>query len=702
MRIHGIQLRGLSAPTGDHQLGLDPGYTVLRISDPEAARSALRVARALLHPESARAAGADTQGRALLTLSLRADGCLVAADFARGRVSLGRLDAKGAGQSALSGDAREIEEYLLAVGLPPSDEFDRLHVFGLAPESRGRASSTPIAPVIPPKPRSAPVVRTPPDDTARVQEERARRVAEVEARARALGAERERLTRELEAALAAAGVERERELARIRELRALEDDFERQELVHRATQAELEKNAALAEGVEDFDARLAQFRALALEQDEERAVVEDKRVELLADRTRLRAAPRRQRVPIVLGLALGAAGAAAGAVGYPAGYGLAGAGILTLLVALAATRIARAKLARIETLLAVLRVRERTSERRFASEGAAVRGLMLALGVDSLDALKTAAQGFTDLVERAAAEKRRLAELAERHPAGAREELARLEQTGGDLESRPAVRAAREALAACPTAVVLPEIPPAPAPIELAEDDTPPEADTAVEFPEKPDEEPEPAAPSPGLEVLVEATARVARAQRGRGSRPPGAGPSCLLARALCGDVHQRARERRWRLALARCGARRAGVRFAPRPRARPGPARAPARAARGARRRSARSAARRSRPARARRERPARSRTRVQAPRLRRAGGPIRDRVCTLERARRKDLRAVGDLLTSLARYAHGLRPGSLRATLCVACGRRRPPRDIGPRADVGPRTAPLLASSVVTARRP
>jgi len=32
----------------------------------------------------------------------------------------------------------------------------------------------------------------------------------------------------------------------------------------------------------------------------------------------------------------------------------------------------------------------------------------------------------------------------------------------------------------------------------------------------------------------------------------------------------------------------------------------------------------------------------------------------------------------------------GSLRATLRVACGRRRPPRDIGPRTDVGPRTAP------------
>ena len=28
MRIHGIQLRGLASLAGDHQLGLDPAYTV--------------------------------------------------------------------------------------------------------------------------------------------------------------------------------------------------------------------------------------------------------------------------------------------------------------------------------------------------------------------------------------------------------------------------------------------------------------------------------------------------------------------------------------------------------------------------------------------------------------------------------------------------------------------------------------------------
>jgi hypothetical protein len=508
MRIHGIQFRGLTAPTGDHQLGLDPGYTVLRCADPATARSVLQLVRALLHPESARATASDSRGRALLTLALRADGCLVAADFARGRVSLGRLDAKGGGHKALSSDAHEIEEYLLAVGLPASDEFERLHVFGAKPTRGARASSQPIAPVTAPRPRPAPVVRSPQDDAARVQAERAKLVAEYEAQTRVLGAERERLTRELDSALANAASRRERDAARITELRALEGEFSTLEQEHKTTQAELEKNTALAETVEDFDARLAVFRSLAAEHDEERAIVEDKRLDLLADRARLREAPRRQRVPVLLGLALGAAGAAVGAVGYPAGYGLAAVGVVALLAALTATRIARAKLARIETLLAVLRVRERTAERRFASEGAQVRGVMLALGVDSLDALNSAAQGFTELVEKGAVQKRRLAELAQRHPPAAREELRLLEQAGGDVEADPAVRAAREALLACPTAVVMPALPVV-VTSASAEEFMPTDADTAVDFVEKPDEEPEPAAVELGPELLVEATGRV-------------------------------------------------------------------------------------------------------------------------------------------------------------------------------------------------
>jgi len=525
MRIHGIQLRGLSAPTGDHQLGLDPGYTVLRLSDLPTARKLVAITCALLHPESERAAKLDSQGRAVLTLALRSDACLIAADFARGRVSLGRHEVRGAGYKSLSSDAHEIEEYLLAVGLPPADEFDRLHVFGLAAAPVERAEKAdPLlptrraAPAAPPPKPVPPPVALPDPRLAQRAEERARHVAAREEAVRGLASERARLEKMLEIALAASVTERTRDEGRLRELRALDEELTQLERAHKTTLAELEKNAALSDVVEDFDVRIAQFRTLAAERDEERAVIEDQRHDLLAERARLRLSPRRQIVPIAIGLALGAAGGGAGAVGYPAGYALATAGILALLVALAATRLARSQLGRVESLLATLRVRERTAERRFETEGALVRGIMLALGVDSLEGLAAAGRRFVEQLERAEDQKRRLEALADRYPAEARDRLARLEQARGSTDSSLAVRAARDALLALPA-----EVPPLPADAPLESFEKPPirsaeelqaiEADTAVELDEKPDEDPElerdatPAAQGP--EALVAAAARV-------------------------------------------------------------------------------------------------------------------------------------------------------------------------------------------------
>ncbi len=462
MRIHGIQLRGLTVPTGDHQLGLDPGYTVLRLSQPEAARRFVALVNALLHPESKRATGLDTTGRAVLTLALRSDGCLVAADFARGRLSLGRLEVRGGAYKALSSDLHEIEEYLLAVGLPSADDFDRLHVFGAA-GSRALSGDVDRLPLVPPVViRSAPASRDPDESVARVEAERGWLLAEHAKQTLELGRERERREAALDAAIAAEVSERARDSARIGELRSLEEEFTAAERDHKATLAELEKNAALAGSVEDFDARLTQFRMLTSERDEERAVIEDKRIDLLADRARLRLAPRRLRVPIALGLGLGIAGASAGAVGYRAGFVLAAAGILALIVALAGTRIVRARLGRIETLLAVLRVRERTSERRFEGDGAQIRGIMLALGLGSLDELRAAGSGFGLLRERAETQKHRRSELEALYTAEMRLELARLEQARSDADSSPAVLAARDALRACPLEVSLPQLPSAP------------------------------------------------------------------------------------------------------------------------------------------------------------------------------------------------------------------------------------------------
>jgi hypothetical protein len=245
-------------------------------------------------------------------------------------------------------------------------------------------------------------------------------------------------------------------------------------------------------------------------------VVEDQRHELLAERARLRLAPRRQIVPIALGLALGAAGGGAGAVGYAAGYWLAIAGIGVLLVALGASRLARMQLARLETGLATLRVRERTAERRFETEGAQIRGIMLALGVESLDELSAAARRFAAQLARAEEQKRRIEALATRHPPEAREELSRLEQGRGAIEPNRG-GAARDALLARPRTFrpcprrVFDDDPPGPG--VPAEEVEAVEADTAVELDEKPDEEPEPEREPPvaaaGPEVLVASAARV-------------------------------------------------------------------------------------------------------------------------------------------------------------------------------------------------
>ena len=247
---------------------------------------------------------------------------------------------------------------------------------------------------------------------------------------------------------------------RIHELRQLEAELAQLEREHKATLVELEKNAALGDVVEDFDARIAHFRALMASRDGERVAIDETRAEVLAERTRLRAAPRRQLVPIALGLVLGVAGAVAGAVGYPLAYAFAGLGLLALLIALGLARAARSQLARSEALLAALRVRERGSERRFETEGSQIRGLLVSLGLDSVDALGAAAGRYGELLERAEVEKRRLAELMLRHPAGAREELVALERERGRSEAVAAVRAARDALLALPAEIAMPVLPP--------------------------------------------------------------------------------------------------------------------------------------------------------------------------------------------------------------------------------------------------
>ncbi len=511
MRIHGIHLRGLSAPAGDHPLGLDPGYTVVRFPDAPLARRFIELIQALLYPSTDSIAQRDSRGRAVLSLVLRSDAYVIAADFARQRISLGRQDARDGGYQALSSDPREIEDYGLAVGLPPPADFRRLQTCGFSEVSgdellpmrrREVAREAAVTPAPAPKLAAEALERV---------AERARLLGEHEERALALAQERRTRETTLEQALAAARSGRVRNEERLHTLRAADAEYTALEREHKGTLAELEKNAALAEVIDDFDARVAHFRALATSRETERRAIDETRAEVLAERARLRGAPRRQIVPVGLGLALGAAGTAAGVVGNPIGYACAALGVVALLSALGMARAARAQLSRSEALLAALRVRERGSERRFETEGAQIRGLLISLGMDSVEALCAAAVRFSELIERAEVEKRRLAELGVRHPTTARAELALLERERGQGDAVASVRAARDALLALPAEIPMPELPPL-----LAIAASPAAADTAVDLDEKED----PAADTPreslpesesatGPGAFVEATARL-------------------------------------------------------------------------------------------------------------------------------------------------------------------------------------------------
>ena len=205
----------------------------------------------------------------MLSLALRTDAYVIAADFARRRVCLGRQDAKDGGYTALSSDPREIEEYGLAVGLPPAADFRRLQTCGMT-GARGD-ELLPMRRFRPPKPAPVLVRKREAEERAaeahaaeqRLHEqrraeraaERARLLADHEQKVLALAHERARLEATLEKALAAARSGRVKTEERITRLRESESELTALEREHKTTLAELDKNAALADVVEDFDAR---------------------------------------------------------------------------------------------------------------------------------------------------------------------------------------------------------------------------------------------------------------------------------------------------------------------------------------------------------------------------------------------------------------------------------------------------------------
>ena len=52
MRIHGIHVQGLRAPTGQHRLRLDPGYNVLLTRDEQGGAGLVALLSAFLYPRT--------------------------------------------------------------------------------------------------------------------------------------------------------------------------------------------------------------------------------------------------------------------------------------------------------------------------------------------------------------------------------------------------------------------------------------------------------------------------------------------------------------------------------------------------------------------------------------------------------------------------------------------------------------------------
>lgn len=412
MRLQGIQLQGLREPAGARRLALDSGYNVLALDRAERANAIVRALDLLLYaPERVTelhdAVDPEAGVPPLVGVSflLGATSYRLLADLARGRVALARYEPATREYARVTTHAEQISERLRAEGLPPRDAFQLLHRAGMAPLPATSVAAPPSA-----------------SDAAK---DRAHLVARV---------------------------------AALRKARRLWLALEEQQ---KNVEEQLARRAALGEGIDDLDARVAAFREVLARRDDERFGIERARQELLEQRQRLRAAPASHASWIALGLVLAFASALAGRLFTPWLYGLSllGAGVAGVAAVLA--RLARQSMGSLEARLAALRVRERAVERQFEAEGAGVRNLLLALGLGSADELEREANRFRDLQGQADSLREDLERQRSAFPEEAERELVGLEQRLTELGLDDEAAEGEDAAAESP-----PAEPPAPAPVE--------------------------------------------------------------------------------------------------------------------------------------------------------------------------------------------------------------------------------------------
>ncbi len=393
MRIHGIHVQGLRAPTGQHRLRLDPGYNVLLTRDEQGGAGLVALLSAFLYPrtdlgnlELWRDPASGLPSRAGLAFASEPDVFRLIMDLDKQRLVLGRHDPASNEYQRVSTDLGEIEACLRAAGLPSRDEFMTLQL------CKGLAAAEPEPtppPELPPSPPRLPHAE--------------------------LAAERERLQQELSQAQSA---QRERAAAerRVGELRERRDRLAVLEREHQALTAEVQRRAKLGSEIEELDGRLNGWRDEEAQLGRERANIEHSRRELLDERTALRRIPARQALPLWIGLILAVLGSLAGFAGHPLFYVFGPLGAATVLGALFISRNARRRMGTIEARLAALRVRERGLERNFELHSAPLRELMESAGVSTLEELAQRSSDHHELVGRANEVERELTETLNELP----------------------------------------------------------------------------------------------------------------------------------------------------------------------------------------------------------------------------------------------------------------------------------------------
>lgn len=497
MRLQGVQRQGLRAPAGAAPIPLDAGYNAIPSRDAAERDATAALLLALLFPDRALGTptawcqrGSSAPSRAALALGAAGRSYRVIVDFARSRVGLARIEREGA-QERVSTDADGVADALRELGLPAFDDYLALAWIG----GRVPAPPAPDEPDAEVAQAAAAVGGTTADTLVETPGGTFVRPAQTPAASEPDATRALELARvQAELAVAERVAQQRRELlARRERLEQARGTLVAQEHELKACQSELEQLAPLAEGIDELEERIRRYRGLVEARDREREALDRARHELLDDRGRLRVVPPAQRAWIALGLLLGVCGAASGAVVHPGFAALGLAGVALASAAFWISRSAERRVGGIEARLAALRVRERAIERHFEAEGAVVRALLRALGLDGADALEAAAARFRECLVRAETLRGALETARRAFPEGTEAELAELATRLDELPESDVAALRRRLLELAPPppeppAVAEPTpVPPAPkleAPEQVArpsEEATQPEVGDAID-----------------------------------------------------------------------------------------------------------------------------------------------------------------------------------------------------------------------------